>query len=115
MVEKTNFTLRIRKDLIEDLDAKAKKQGFTRTDIIEMIIAEWLREKENLLHYNVYEDHITIWDAGMNRLVDVYIHNNQLSCDFDLANKCKHIEFAKKIPKVQKAFAERGVKLDGEW
>lgn len=49
---------------------KLKKRITINTLVVD-ILANYLYEMD-LRHFNCYEDHVTIWDGRMRRLVDVY-------------------------------------------
>ncbi|RLI28277.1 hypothetical protein DRO58_02505 [Candidatus Bathyarchaeota archaeon] len=59
-------------------------------------------------HFNVYEDHVTIWDHRINRLIDVYIRDSKLVCEYCKDAGCEHVKFVLTIPKVIEALKKRG-------
>ena len=68
-------------------------------------------------HFNVYENHVTIWDKKLNRLVDVYfseIKPPYVMCSLCERSDCEHVKFALSIPKVVEALTKRGWKIDKE-
>ena len=69
---------------------------------LEALLAEYEKtiEVPYFEHFNVYEDHITIWDHRRKRLIDVFIRNGKLICEFCKSDGCEHVKFALTIPKV---------------
>jgi hypothetical protein len=68
-------------------------------------------EKPKLKHFNVHEDHVTVMDEELGMLVDVYIRDKKLHCDYDLSDSCEHVEFVKNIEKVRKKLEKEGVDI----
>ena len=61
-----------------------------------------------LEHFNVFEDHVTVIDRKKRRIVDVYFRNNHVYCELCEKEKCEHVDYALKLPKVQKTLREKG-------
>lgn len=59
--------------------------------------------KPRFEHFNVYEDRITIRDNDEGRLVDVYIREKNLWCEYDKSNDCVHVGYAWALPQVRSA------------
>lgn len=89
------------------------------TELIRVLInEEYRRRKEQLSsfeeldlgsrfeHFNVYMDHVTIWDRKVNRLIDVHFRDGHAYCDYDEAEDCEHIRFALSLPKVVEMLRE---------
>jgi len=74
---------------------------------------EFMKPKERSLkdrfeHFNCYEDHVTLWDKKLGRLVDVYLRNMKAYCEFCKEFDCDHVKFAVCIPKVRKVLEAKG-------
>jgi len=115
MTQKFRTTLYIDPKLWEELKKDAEEKGLSINQICVASISEYIREKK-LHHYNVYENHVTIWDGNIEDLVDVYIvqtegNHVQLHCSADLSTSCIHTEFAKKVPKFINMLNEKGLKI----
>jgi hypothetical protein len=94
---------------------EAKKRGFLHvTDIATAAVRELLDKYGNLIlkprfvHFNVYEDHVTLMDNELNRLVDVFFQHDKAYCEECQAHECDHTQFALRLPKVVSALAEKG-------
>ena len=68
-------------------------------------------EEPELKHFNVYMDHVTIWDKRLQRLVDVYFRNGTVFCTHDETEDCYHVRFVFTIPKVVEMLEARGWKI----
>jgi hypothetical protein len=113
--KKARTTLYTDEALYEQLKQEAEREGISINFLINDILYEWTREKR-FYHYNVYENHITIWDSNIKMLVDVFVvpkndSTVMLTCDRDLSNDCDHVKFAKKVPKLLEELKKRGLKL----
>lgn len=98
-MNKERTTLYINKELYEKIKAEAEKRGISINSLVVDIIASYFYESE-LRHHNCYEDHVTIWDGRMRRLVDVYFiqinHNTfEPRCSICLTASCPHSNLTK--------------------
>ena len=103
-------TIYIDDKVLKEIDREAKDQGFSRSTLIKIVLSEHIRESK-IMHYNVYEDHITLWDSQMKHLIDVYIRDEKLTCGYCLSEDCEHVKASKKIPVVKNEFEKRGILL----
>lgn len=115
MAKKFRTTLYIDTKLWEELKKDAEEKGLSINQVCVSSISEYIREKK-LHHYNVYENHVTIWDGNIGKLVDVYLVKQtnstvMLSCSEDLNSTCEHCQFTKKIGKVQDMLDKEGLKF----
>lgn len=113
MVEK-HHTVRFPPQIFKEIDnyMSENKESLEKnhikkmTDMMEEI---WNHYKEckkinQLKHFNVYDDHVTIIDEKVpNKLVDVYNRNGKLICEWCKSENCEHIDFSYGIKEVQKA------------
>lgn len=74
-------------------------------DAVRRLIEE---TKPALEHFNVYDDHVTVIDHKLRRLVNVYFTNDRVYCELCQATECPHIQYALNIPKIQEALREKG-------
>ena len=110
------ITVKIPKELADKIDKllELRIEGFrSRGEFVTTAIREKLRQYEDELrprfeHFNVYEDHITIWDNKLWRLIDVYIRDRGLVCEYCESDDCEHTRFVLSIPKVVRALREHG-------
>mgnify|MGYP000695747807 CR=1 FL=1 len=108
--------VKIPKKLAEKIDKVIELglEGYrSRGEFVTTAVREKLKEYKDKLsprleHFNVYEDHVTIWDNLENRLVDVYFQKGKAYCQYCDAHECEHTRFALSIPKVVKALREKG-------
>ena len=113
--KKARTTLYMDDKLYQELKDDAGQKGLSINQLIVASLYDYLREKR-LQHYNVYENHVTLWDGNISSLVDVYIipkesNHVQLHCSADLSSSCSHCQFTKKIPKVINMLTEKGLKI----
>jgi len=60
-------------------------------------------------HFNVYEDHATIWDKKLSLAVDVYPREDgTMWCKHCESTDCEHVEFALTVPEIIKPLEKRG-------
>ena len=110
------ITVKIPKELADKIDKllELRIEGFrSRGEFVTTAIREKLRQYEDELrprfeHFNVYEDHITIWDNKLRRLIDVYIRDRGLVCEYCESDDCEHTRFVLSIPKVVKTLRKHG-------
>jgi hypothetical protein len=115
-------TINIPKDVYDEivkyLETHEKELRRRHIKAISHLIEElWNHYKETknimlepLKHFNVYEDHVTIWDEEIKQLVDVYNRNGKLVCTWCESETCRHIDFAYEIKEVQQAVKEGKVR-----
>jgi hypothetical protein len=95
----------------------AKSRGFRfKSDVVTAAVRELLDRysaalKPRFIHYNVYEDHVSIIDneqpEGKN-WVDVYFQNSKAWCDLCEKHDCDHTQFALSLPEVVNVLEEKG-------
>jgi len=61
-----------------------------------------------LEHFNVYENHVTVFDRVTKRIVDVYFKRDKPYCEACEAFDCEHIRFALSLPKVVEPLEKNG-------
>ncbi|MCL4435802.1 MAG: hypothetical protein M1503_11590 [Thaumarchaeota archaeon] len=62
--------------------------------------------KPRFEHFNVFDDHATIIDHALgDRLINVYLKDHKLWCEFDESFGCIHVGYAHSIKKVQEALS----------
>jgi hypothetical protein len=64
--------------------------------------------RPRFIHFNVYEDHVTLMDNELNRLVDVFFQHDKAYCEECQIHECDHTQFALSLPKVEKTLREQG-------
>ena len=120
--EPTSTTVKIAKTMIEAIDQfleseEAKRLGYRfKSDIVNEAIREffkthnleeYLDEQTRFQHFNIYDDHVTMWDK-VEKLLDVYFRNSRPYCTHHEQHECEHITFALSIPKVREALKQKG-------
>lgn len=67
-----------------------------------------------LEHFNISEDGVRILDRTLanktskGRIIDVYFKPDKVWCEYCRSSKCRHVEFALSIPKVQDILIKKG-------
>ena len=89
-------------------DELEQKRIRSVTGLISSWILENSRGLKRFSHINVYEDHATIMDRDLDRLVDVYFQNGKAWCEFCEEHDCDHTRYALSLPKVQKVLKKHG-------
>jgi hypothetical protein len=82
---------------------KLKKKGITRNAFVTTVLEDWLN-KEGVFrfkHFNVYNDHFTLFDETQDSLIDVFIRNGTLICGLDDSTDCVHVKFCYSLPEAQ--------------
>ena len=98
----------------EKIEALKRHYGIKQaTSLLRLLITNEYQRVfggPRLTHYNVYEDHITINDNQLRRLVDVYLRGSKARplffCSIDGTEDCIHVDFAKTIYKEHRERAE---------
>ena len=121
-----HVTIKIPTELTKEMDKLKGVMGFrSRGEIAKEAIRQLLSHyKETLTtpeppqpqleHFNISENGVRILDRtlanGMSRgrIIDVYFKPDKVLCEYCGSDNCKHVEFALKIPKVQKILIEKG-------
>ncbi|MBS7638644.1 hypothetical protein KEJ49_07190 [Candidatus Bathyarchaeota archaeon] len=101
---------------------EARRLGYRyEIDVVNQSVREFLikhgfleLEENRFEHFNVYEDHVTIWDKKLRRLVDVYFSGRKpyIFCSLCEDSECDHIQFALSIPEALKALKEKGWRIE---
>ena len=100
--------------LMKALEFANESAGYRKYRSVSQFLEALLAEFEKKIaiprfeHFNVYEDHVTIWDHRINRLIDVYIRDSKLVCEYCKDAGCEHVKFVLTIPKVIEALKKRG-------
>jgi hypothetical protein len=96
-----------------EIQKQLEINDFTQTysGLGSWIIREFLLDKTSFRfeHINTKEDHITILDKRIRRVVDVYPREeNVLWCGYCSRSDCEHAAFAVTIPEVRKVLEKKG-------
>ena len=116
--EEEYSTVKVPKGLIEEIDKMMDRYGFrSRSEFVKDAVRNLLRqynivpEKPRFVHFNVYEDHVSIIDNEQpegKSWVDVYLQNGKAWCDLCEKHDCDHTRFALGLPKVVDALTAKG-------
>lgn len=114
-LKKSRTTLYLDEKLYKEIKDEAEKKGLSINQLIASKLYESMIDKD-LHHHNVYENHVTIWDGRIRKLVDVYLIRQKdntvlLSCSEDLNSTCDHCQFTKRVGKVQDTLNKEGLKF----
>jgi hypothetical protein len=103
-------TISFEGEILEWLEYKIKKGIFHNFQhgVNYSLLKQIEQEEPRLKHFNIYEDHVTIHDRYLDRLVDVYFRNGKAYCEHCESFDCIHIEFALNIPEVREDLKKRG-------
>ncbi|MCP8308933.1 MAG: hypothetical protein H3Z54_09610 [archaeon] len=70
--------------------------------------------KPIITHFNLYENHVTLFDRQLDRLVDVYIKADDrywwLICDVCQSTSCAHVDFSEGIDKLNQVMERKGLR-----
>jgi len=89
--------------LLDRINTEAEKKGLTRNALITTVMEDWL-EREGVFrfkHFNVYNDHFTLFDETQELLIDVFIRDGRLICSLDDSMDCVHVKFCYTLPEAQ--------------
>lgn len=81
----------------------AEEKGISANALILTVLNDWLDRygTPRFQHFNIYEDHITIFDNKIGGLVDVYRRGKKLICRIDTSSQCDHVKFCHTLREVQ--------------
>lgn len=107
------FIIRLPRNVIDRLDEVAEEKGVTRNALVTTILIEWVREQGSprFKHFNCYNDHVTIFDEFLNKLVDVYVREGKIMCDHDRSEDCPHVRFAYTLEPITRLVKKGDLKL----
>lgn len=101
---KKRVTVTLEGELLEWVETQIKNKRFHNYQhALEYFLSEgYKKEFIRFEHFNVYEDHVTIWDHLKNRLIDINFRGYEpwVFCSLCEEYDCEHIRFALKLPKV---------------
>jgi len=104
------ITITLDEETLKWLDRKIENKTFHNYQhAIEKLLTEKI-EETRFRHFNCYEDHVTIFDEVLNRLVNIYNKDGILSCDYHQRENCDHVRFAYTLKEIQKAVEEGKIK-----
>lgn len=108
--ERVQVVIRFPQHLVDKINGEAKKKGLTRNTLINTIVQDWL-ENEGVFrfkHFNVYNDHFTLYDETQEMLIDVFIRDGKLICALDDNMDCVHVKFCYTLPEA-KTLVKKGL------
>lgn len=117
MVNENWRTIKIPKDLAEQIESIMTKEGFNnKADFINQAIRELLQKhtKSRLEHTNFHDNIIRLIDNHEPRgtpFVEIFLNNDGLHCETCRSKECEHIEFVWTEPKIKRQLKEKGLKL----
>jgi len=112
-------------EALENVEIRKKLEidGFSKTysGLGSWIIKQFLLEKTSfhLQHFNTYEDHATIIDNKLRRMIDISIRRIgerefDLFCQHCEKTTCEHVKFALTVPEIMEHLKKKGLKYKGE-
>lgn len=116
----------IKKELADAVDEFVKKHPDIGFRSIAEFVEDAMRRRAESLgilkypiktrfeHCNVYEDHVTIMDNEINKLIDVYFRSDKPFCEYCEESNCDHTRFILELPKVVKVLQEHGWVIEGD-
>ena len=107
--ERKRVTITLQGDILEWIDSKIEERVFHNYQhAVELSLMKVYQEDlPRFRHYNVYDDHATIYDNLKKRIVDVYFRNGSY-CELCEETDCEHTRFALTLPKVVEPLQEKG-------
>lgn len=98
------------------IQKKIEISGFSKTysGLGNWLIREFLIEKTSFhfRHFNTYENHITIIDNKIRRVINIYPKEpDQLWCEHCDSLDCEHVHFVLTLPRVRQTMEKKGWKL----
>jgi Arc/MetJ-type ribon-helix-helix transcriptional regulator len=115
--------VKIPKDLVNEVDNSIDATGYgyrSRSEFIKDAVRRLLSEyhrKEELLpsieHFNLNEEGVLVLDRTLQpeRIVQIFFKPEGPWCEHCESMKCRHVEFALDIPKVQDILQKKGWKM----
>lgn len=81
----------------------AEEKGISANALILTVLNDWLDRygTPRFKHFNIYQDHITIYDNNIGGLVDVYKRGKKLICKLDNTSQCDHVKFCHTLKEIQ--------------
>jgi len=89
-------------------------------DAVRRLLSEYGRKEErteeemlDLKHFNLNEDGVLVLDRVIqpDNLIQVYFRPEGVYCELCESMKCRHVEFALRLPKVQDILHKKGWKI----
>jgi len=107
--ERKRVTITIQGDVLEWIDGKIDERIFHNYQhaVDYCLMKVYQEEFPRFTHYNVYEDHATIYDNLKKRIVDVYFREGPY-CEHCEESDCEHVRFALSLPKVIEPLEKKG-------
>jgi Arc/MetJ-type ribon-helix-helix transcriptional regulator len=121
LAEKTEYGfVKVPEDLIQEVDKVVGKHGYrSRAEFVKEAIRRLLTSyevpikpelKPPLEHFNLNENGVQIVDRQLNRIIQVYFKPDEVFCEHDETDDCRHVEFALELPDVQNILRKKGWK-----
>lgn len=116
--------VKIPKDLVDEVDKSVVTTSYgyrSRSEFIKDAVRRLLSEyhrKEELLpsieHFNLNEEGVLVLDRTLqpDGIVQVFFRPDGVYCEFCESRRCRHVEFALDIPKVQDILQKKGWKMN---
>ena len=105
MDAKDYVTLKIPKELADEIDSLIGKKGFrSRAELTKEALRRFLLDypkHPTLEHFNLNEDGVRILDRVLHLIVDIAFKPKGIWCDYCQTNNCRHIDFALTVPDIQ--------------
>jgi len=107
--EKKRVTITLQSEVLEWIDAKIEERVFHNYQhaVDYCLMKVYQDEYPRFTHYNVYDDHATIYDNLRKRIVDVYFREGPY-CEACEEADCEHVRFALSLPKVVEPLRAKG-------
>jgi len=121
MSGESHVTVKIPKELVEEMDKLLGRHGFrSRGEIAKEAIRRFMENYKDILEapvladLNLNEHGVQIAEIQGNKIVGVaqiyFKPPNKVFCEKDESSDCRHVEFALELPEVQEILRKKGWK-----
>jgi len=109
MPDKGFRSVNVTQQVWEKLKSKAKQEQTSISAYATEVLTSFIEADERLSHYAplievvAFEGNsVILRDKKLARIVEVYLHEKELSCRHDDSRECVHVAFCQALPQVRR-------------
>jgi hypothetical protein len=109
MPDKGFRTVNVTEQIYQKIRTRAQQENKSITAYATQVLASVIETDEKLSHYSPFIEvvgfegnSVILRDHKLDRIIEIYLHEEELSCVYDDSKDCVHVSFCHALPQVKK-------------
>ncbi len=109
MPDKGFRTVNVTEQIYQKIRTRAQQENKSITAYATQVLASVIETDEKLSRYSPFIEvvgfegnSVILRDHKLDRIIEIYLHEEELSCVYDDSKDCVHVSFCHALPQVKK-------------